>query len=49
MLFFAARPDLGLIWISKSLENATASPVGTKHDEFGLRLMGSILNQTHHV
>ena len=41
MLFFAAKPDLGLIWISKSLENATASPVGTKHDEFGLRLMGS--------
>ena len=41
LLFFAAKPDLGLIWISKSLENATARPVGTKHEEFGLRLIGS--------
>ena len=39
-----AKPDLGLICISKSLENATASPVGTKHDEFGLRLIGSFTN-----
>ena len=44
MLFFAAKPDLGLICISKSLENATASPVRTKHEEFGLRFIGSYTN-----
>ena len=34
----------GLICISNSFEKATARPVGTKHEELGLRLMGSFKN-----
>ena len=35
ILFFAANPDRGRIWISKSLENATDRPVGTKYEDLG--------------
>ena len=35
ILFFAAKPDLGLIWISYSSGNATDNPVGTRHDSPG--------------
>ena len=40
ILFFAANPDLGLIWISYSWENATDNPVGTRHDLPGSKFIG---------
>lgn len=39
ILFFAANPDLGLIWISYSFGNATDKPVGTKDDLPGSRII----------
>ena len=42
ILFLAAKPDLGLICISNSSENAIEIPVGTKQEDCGLRIIDQL-------
>ena len=49
ILCLAAKPDLGLIWISNSTGNATEIPVGTKWDVRGLRFIGFLINNKDRI